>query len=116
MHNTCVAFILTTKTVSTNKTRNKSKKMLYICLLMWNPKMSTTTMHSKKSIPKTIQLQGLRQKIKDLTIVQGQESSHIMKMREHQLWSTLLEIAMSNLRVQISVPNGDCTMEQEVQC
>src|SRR5688500_5963957 len=71
MQNTYAVFILTTKKDSTNKTKNKSKKMLYICLLLWNPKMSTTSMLLKTLILKTTQLQSLLKaqtiKLKDNT-------------------------------------------------
>src|SRR5688500_15691759 len=113
--NSYTAYILTTKNVSINKTRNRSKKMLYFCLLMWSPKINTTSKHSMKSTLQTTQLQRLKHKPRNLILVQGQKTRYIMTMKEHQLWLTLLKIQRSNLLVQIFVPNGGCTMVQEVQ-
>jgi energy-coupling factor transporter ATP-binding protein EcfA2 len=49
--------------------KQQIKKMSCICLLMWNPKIYTTFILSKKSILQTIQLQSLELKPKDLGIM-----------------------------------------------
>src|SRR5688500_2680492 len=83
MQNTYAAFILTTKTISINKTRSRSKKTLYFCLLMWNPKIYTTAKHSKKSIHRITQLQRLEHKPRNLIMAQRQEIKYTMILKEH---------------------------------